>query len=118
LVAGSRTVEGKSEFVHARLSAEYAKNGGVWSSVLSGGARGADTYGETWAYANGLQVIRMLPDWATHGRAAGVMRNTDLVLHADYAIVFWDGVSKGTLDTITKLQKAGKPHVVIRLPET
>lgn len=33
---------------------------------------------------------------------------------ADEIVAFWDGVSKGTMDTIRRAQLAGKPYTVKR----
>jgi hypothetical protein len=58
--------------------------------------------------ARGVPVTRLIPDWKKHGRAAGIIRNTDIVKQADKVVAFWDGKSKGTQDTIGKARKANK----------
>ena len=78
------------------------------TELISGGAVGADRLGEAWARAHDIPVRKLLPDWDKHGRAAGVIRNSDIVKEADGVIAFWDGASRGTLDTITKARKANK----------
>lgn len=52
-------------------------------------------------------------DWAGQGKAAGMIRNSRMVKAwaedggALYALALWDGASRGTLDTFTKIVKAG-----------
>jgi len=47
--------------------------------ILSGCAPGADTLGIEWAEAKGIQVARFPADWNTHGRAAGPIRNQQML---------------------------------------
>lgn len=44
-------------------------------------------------------------DWNKYGRAAGPIRNGQMVEEADLLIAFWDGNSKGTLSAITQAVK-------------
>lgn len=77
------------------------------SSVLSGGARGADFFGEGWARKSRLPVWRRPANWKKHGRAAGPVRNAEMVAKADALIAVWDGKSRGTADVISKAERAG-----------
>lgn len=86
------------------------------SAIISGGAYGADKLGERYAEENEIPIILLLPDWKKHGRGAGLKRNSDIVDQADYVIAFWDGHSKGTLDTINKTKKTSKKLKVIEFP--
>lgn len=81
---------------------------GMPTVVVSGGAKGADTLGERYAREKGIKMLRLLPDWKTHGRAAGLIRNTDIVKECTHVIAFIKGESRGTKDTIAKATKAGK----------
>lgn len=75
-------------------------------TVISGGAKGADTLGIHWATINwtGLEVFPA--DWERHGKAAGHIRN-QLMLDSgvDVAVQFPGG--KGTADMRRRLDKAG-----------
>jgi hypothetical protein len=77
--------------------------------VVSGGAKGPDTYGEEWAATKGYEVERIVPDWEKYGKAAGLKRNTLLVDACDAVAIFWDGHSKGTLDTLEKVKAKDVP---------
>jgi hypothetical protein len=81
--------------------------------VITGGARGVDTWAEQSARLRGLEVVVHLADWNKHGRAAGMIRNTTIVNDADRGVAFWDGQSRGTMDTVRKMRRAGKPIEVI-----
>ena len=80
--------------------------------IVSGGARGVDSTAETTARAEGLQVMSIRPNWS-EGRGAGLARNTHIVENADAVVAFWDGVSRGTADTIAKARAKGIPVTVI-----
>jgi len=80
--------------------------------VVSGGAMGADTLGERYARENSIPTKIFKPDW-TKGRGAGFLRNTDIINEADTVVAFWDGKSRGTLDSIKKAEKQGKKVLII-----
>jgi len=80
--------------------------------VVSGGAMGADTLGERYARENGIPTKIFKPDW-TKGRGAGFLRNTDIINEADTVVAFWDGKSRGTLDSIKKAEKQGKKVLIV-----
>lgn len=84
-------------------------------TIVSGGAAGADRLAERYAAERGIELIVLRPDWSTHGKSAGIMRNTDIVDRSDFVFAFWDGQSRGTADTINKAKSRGKPVVVVRI---
>lgn len=84
------------------------------STIVSGGAKGADFWGESYAIKYGLEREIYLPDWDKYKKAAGFIRNTQIIENCDAVIAFWDGESHGTQDSITKAEKLGKPIKIIR----
>ncbi|MBN9517001.1 phage integrase N-terminal SAM-like domain-containing protein [bacterium] len=86
---------------------------GAWV-VVSGAAGGADRLGERYAAARGWAVERHAPDWDRHGRAAGPIRNREMVAGCARAVFFWDGASPGTADAIARARRAGVPVEVVR----
>jgi hypothetical protein len=88
----------------------------MWHLVVSGGARGVDTWGAEVANEIGIPVCTHKPAWDTEGKCAGLNRNTTIVRDSDVVIAFWDGKSTGTLDTIEKAKALGKPVGVV-LPD-
>lgn len=85
----------------------------VGAQVVSGGARGPDTWGEQEGDRE-PKIFRPEPE--KHGgnfAAAAMARNTEIVNAADFVLAFWDGKSRGTKDTIDKAMKARKDTVVV-----
>lgn len=80
--------------------------------IISGGARGADSLAEKLAQKHGLPITIMKPDWAQYGRAAGPIRNRDIVNAADMVVAFWDGQSKGTKSALDYASKQSKKVVI------
>jgi hypothetical protein len=75
-------------------------------TVISGGAKGVDALGERYAESADVPLKIFEADWATHGRAAGPIRNRKMAENADALIAIWDGKSRGTknmIETATKL---------------
>jgi len=87
------------------------------TQVISGGATGPDSLGAQWALQNGIPVVTVLPDWKTHGKAAGPIRNSKMLEQADAVIAIWDGKSRGTMDTIHKADLKQLPIYVKRYKE-
>lgn len=96
--------------------------------IVSGTAKGVDTMGETYADTKGLDKERYPADWKNlnvepcvikynqygpYNAVAGHNRNKKMQEVADAAVVFWDGVSSGTKDMISKMRAANKPVIVI-----
>jgi len=74
---------------------------------ISGGAKGADKLAEKYALENKYPIKLIIPDWRK-GNWAGLERNTRIVEQSDIIIAFWDGISKGTYNTINKTNKLNK----------
>ena len=81
--------------------------------VISGGAKGVDSWAVEEAKVQGLETQVFPADWDLFGKSAGYRRNVDIVEAADFVVAFWDGKSKGTAHTIKLAQKAGKPVEVL-----
>ena len=76
-------------------------------SILSGTSSGSDSLGERYANERGYTLNRYPADWKQYGKAAGPIRNRQMVEDADAAIVFWDGQSRGTKNLIEEAKKQG-----------
>lgn len=81
-------------------------------AVISGGARGADTLAARFAGRYGLLLEVIPADWKKYSRNAGLVRNAEIVERADVLVAFWDGLSRGTRDSITRARLAGKRVMV------
>jgi hypothetical protein len=115
IIAGSRTIK---DSAHLMVALNLAKEMGIEiTEVVSGGAAGADRLGEAYAVGKGLPIKKFLPDWNKHGRAAGPIRNKEMVKYADALIALWDGHSTGTSTTIMYAQDKGIKICVYNPPE-
>lgn len=83
------------------------------TTIISGGARGADRLARKFADECGLELQEYLPDWKQYGRAAGQIRNRLIIDGADVVLAFWDGTSKGTRGGFEYAKKQGKSAVTI-----
>ena len=73
---------------------------------------GADAIADEMAHALGCQIERHPADWATHGKAAGPIRNAHMVsLGADICLAFPLGASRGTRNCMRMARNAGIPVV-------
>jgi hypothetical protein len=79
------------------------------TEVVSGTARGVDSFGERWAYNRAIPVKKFPANWELYGKRAGFLRNEEMAKYADKLIAFWDGSSKGTLHMIQTMGRLGKP---------
>jgi hypothetical protein len=90
------------------------------ASIVSGHAQGVDIVAEITAAQRGLDVTSFPARWhradGSVDRGAGIARNADIAQLADEGDAFlWPGC-KGTINTIQRLQKLGKP-VRVHEPE-
>ena len=58
------------------------------TTIVSGGAKGADSLGERWAKEKGIPTKIFYPDWNKHGKSAGYIRNKDIISNSDLVIAF------------------------------
>lgn len=82
-------------------------------TIVSGGAKGADKLGERWAEYWHIPIEQYLPDWNKNGKAAGFLRNQQIVDACDMVLAFWDGKSSGTKDTIERAKRAKKSTFIV-----
>lgn len=113
-VIGSR---GFSDYSFFREKLEYLiQNIKGEIEFVSGGCKsGGDALISQYCEENNLKLTEYLPDWDTHGKKAGFLRNQLIVDDATHLIAFWDGKSKGTLSSIKMAEKKGIPIKIIRI---
>ena len=97
IVAGGRDYTGKYQ-----MSSVLRRVLVPSDSIISGCAKGADSLAIEWAAHHNVECLQMPADWDKHGKSAGAIRNQQMALAADGLVAFWDGVSPGTKDMITK----------------
>ncbi|WP_211232682.1 DUF4326 domain-containing protein [Marinobacterium litorale] len=81
-------------------------------TIISGNARGADLLGERFAQEYGLKLERYPAEWDRYGKRAGYLRNEHMANIVNHAVIFWDGISKGTKHMIDICDKKNIPGVV------
>lgn len=84
-------------------------------AIVSGGAKGADTYAREFAIKKGIRLIEHLPDYAKYGKAAPLVRNRLIIDDCDKVLAFWNGKSRGTKQTLDYAESKGKPIKIIRI---
>lgn len=78
--------------------------------IVSGGAMGADQFGENMAEHLGL-VCKVFPaDWQRYGKSAGYKRNLQMAYYADSCIIFPGG--RGTDHMKLTAENSGL-HVIV-----
>jgi hypothetical protein len=91
-------------------------HGGKWSfELISGCARGADTLAILWADRHGIVVHHYPADWKKYGKAAGPIRNKQMLEEGKPDIVIAFPGGKGTANMVKLAREAGVK--VIEVPE-
>lgn len=77
------------------------------TEIISGMAPGADTFAAEWAERSGFPLHRFPADWNKHGRAAGPIRNQQMLDEGkpDLVVAFPGG--RGTADMVRRARAAG-----------
>jgi hypothetical protein len=138
-VCGSRTYTGRQPIfdmlmgMYENHSIGYLLTHMDHFTVIEGGAQGADALAEEWVRAVGPHpgdqrgvnddICSVLheqypADWDKHGKAAGPIRNQQMLDegHPEIVIAFVDKPltsSRGTFDMVTRARDAGLPVYVV-----
>jgi hypothetical protein len=101
LVCGGRDFA--SYLLLANVLSEYGSD----VELCNGGARGADSLAGKYAAIRGIPVRVFPADWQTHGKAAGPIRNSEMLREfaPDLVVAFPGG--RGTSDMVAKAKRAG-----------
>jgi hypothetical protein len=75
--------------------------------IIAGGAKGADSLAADWAAVEWTDYKEYPADWEKHGKAAGIIRNQQMLDEGkpDLVIAFPGGM--GTADMVNRAKKAG-----------
>jgi len=79
-------------------------------TIIEGGARGADSLASKWAYEHEEMANRgFLADWDRFGKAAGYIRNKQMLVEGQPHVVIAFPGGKGTANMIKQAKEAGVP---------
>lgn len=70
------------------------------TQIIEGGATGADYLAKSWAVERGVVVRTFYADWKMYGRAAGPIRNKQMINEGDPTIVVAFPGGSGTKNMI------------------
>lgn len=118
LVAGSRFWN-RPDLIHRIL--DYFPPGTI---LIHGGAKGADTMAHAYGLGNDFVIRRYPALWDLHGKAAGPVRNTQMLEEEhlpespiDLVLAFSFPDSRGTMDMVSKATSKKIPVVLLTLPK-
>jgi len=112
LVCGGRNYN-DAESVFETLDSLVVERGPI-EVLIHGNSRGADTLADDWATERKIDVISVPADWRKYGRAAGPMRNAEMLRHEPDVVLAFPG-GKGTRSMVKLARAADIP--VIELDE-
>lgn len=116
MVCGSRSITDKAK-IFAQIEAFWSTelNSSSDIIVVEGGAKGVDQIAGEWASSKGLEVDVHKPDYKKYARGAPIRRNEEMVKISDIILVLWDGVSKGSQNSIDLCQTYGKKYKIVKM---
>lgn len=101
-------IAGGRDFIPARKDYLLIKHLIKWykiTVILSGRQKGADLFGEEMADLLGIECKKFPANWTKYGDRAGPIRNKEMALYTDYAILF-----KGDKGTDSMRKEMNKLH--------
>lgn len=108
VVSGTRHLNDYGLFCQALEESGFLQTLNGVECIIQGDATGVDKLAARWADEHEVPKITKKADWNEHGKAAGPIRNGEMI---EYAIeggeragllAIWDGISNGTFDCIKK----------------
>jgi hypothetical protein len=113
LVTGSRDWTTEAVIRHALDRHAVARRflrEDIETVVMHGNCRGADQVAAKHAFQLGFMVEAYPADWAKHGKAAGPIRNREMLdRQPDLVLAFQRNGSRGTQDVIDEAKRRGIP---------
>ena len=112
LVCGGRDFA-DSAFLFGVLDMEAEQNPVV--RIIQGGANGADKLARMWCISRFVTYEHFPADWSKHGKAAGPIRNQQMIDEGKPTKVFAFDGGRGTADMIRRAKTAGIPVFMFSL---
>lgn len=76
-------------------------------TIIQGGADGADRLARIWCQNRFCRMLNYPADWRTHGKAAGPIRNQQMIDHGKPDLVLAFPGGRGTADMVRRAKAAG-----------
>ena len=83
--------------------------------VISGGAKGVDTYAKIFAARHHIPYMEFAPQYSTYGKYATLKRNTQIVTESSTVLAFPTADSRGTLHSIREAKRLKRNLIIVRL---
>ena len=119
-IIGSRSLD-KAEIVMPIIDKFFKEHTKKPQVIVSGGAKGVDTFSQLYAEHNGLDFIQILPyhlldPTVNFNSKYFFVRTKQMISNADKVLAIWDTKSKGTEYGIKLAQKLDIPVMVVKVP--
>jgi hypothetical protein len=85
------------------------------TQIVSGGAKGIDTFAKLFAGKHHIPLMEFLPKYADYGKYATLRRNTEIVRESNVVIAFPTVDSKGTLYSMSEAKRLSKRLIVVKI---
>lgn len=105
LICGGRDFTDSRKF--QRCMEQMEEQYGPFTCIVQGGARGADRLAADYAVQMLVPCEEYPADWTTHGRAAGPIRNQQMLVEGKPGIVFAFEGGRGTASMVSLAKAAG-----------
>lgn len=102
LICGGRDFTDRATFEDAM--SRFVEMWGCPNRIVHGDATGADALAGGWGKRMGIEVIAVPADWQEHGKAAGPIRNEQMLTYAPKRVIAFPG-GKGTEDMVKRAKK-------------
>lgn len=103
LVCGGRDYTDRNH-VFATLN-DFHREHGI-TTIINGGQKGADRLASSWANLRLIECRTFLANWAKYGRAAGPLRNKEMLKEGKPDIVIAFPGNEGTADMVERARLA------------
>jgi len=113
-VVGSRGFDSYSFFAE-KLEQIISNLDGEIEYISGGCKSGADALISRYCKEHNYKLTEYLPDWEQYKKSAGMIRNKLIINDATHIIAFWDGVSKGTANSLKLAEKRKLPIRIVKI---
>lgn len=100
-------IANRQAFILRETLDDFHKTKGPFTVLIHGAAPGADTLACRWALKRGLLINSWAANWEQHGRAAGPIRNQQMIDEGKPELVVAFPGGRGTADMVARAKAAG-----------